>query len=90
MTDTQIRQKIILYIENRTNHIKVLSIDREPPPVHNAENKENNIWYSVEVETYNREKTRVFFQYHDNFINYAIKKNDKYHICDTKKVNQIF
>ena len=32
-TETQIRQKIILYISSRTNHKKVLKIEKDNPPV---------------------------------------------------------
>lgn len=89
-TETQIRQKIILYISSRTNHKKVLKIEKDNPPVKIDTGINAPIYFTVEVETYNFEKVKVIFHYENEFLHYGIIKNKYRHICDTKKLNQIF
>jgi hypothetical protein len=89
MTETQIRKKILIYINTETNHRGTLEIKKETPPV--IPDTENPVeWYKVLVMGQNLEKHTVYFQINDGVLFYAIKKADKYIICHQKNLNSIF
>ena len=89
MTDTQIRNKILLYIQRKTNHRAVLAIDKENSLII-PDTKNYPEWYEIKVLTTNSEKTTVFMQINDGSLFYAVKKNDKYFICDEILLSSIF
>ena len=89
MTETQIRKKILIYINTETNYRGTLEIKKETPPV--IPDTENPVqWYKVLVIGQNSEKHTVYFQINDGVLFYAIKKSDKYIICHQKNLNSIF
>lgn len=90
MTETQIRQKILLFFRYHTNHRKVLRIDEEPPPIP-PDNKNRPIWYKIKVETQQGEKiNNLWIQINDGFLFYGIQKGDKIHIVQEKQLKFIF
>jgi hypothetical protein len=89
MTETQIITKILLYINRHTNHRGTLEIKKETPPVV-PDTSNPVVWYKVLVMGINSEKHTVYFQINDDVLFYAIKRADKYHICDQKNLNSIF
>lgn len=89
MTDTQIRNKILLYIQRKTNHKAVLAIEEEEGLI-KPDNKNCPTWYKIKVLTINNEKTTVYTQINDGFLFYAVKKGNHYHICDSILLTNIF
>ena len=89
MTDTQIRNKILLYIQRKTNHRAVLAIDKEESLII-PDNNSAPAWYIIKVLTINQEKLKVYIQINDGFLFYAVKKGNYYHICDSVLLTSIF
>ena len=89
MTDTQIRNKILLYIQRKTNHRAVLAIEEEKSLII-PDNNNAPKWYKIKVLTINGEKDTVHAQINDDSLFYAIKKNNHYYICDQILLNSIF
>lgn len=88
MTDTQIRNKILLFIQRKTNHKAVLEIEKEKSI--NPDNTNAPTWYKIKVLTINSEKATVYTQINDGYLFYAVKKNNYYHICDSILLSNIF
>lgn len=89
MTDTQIRNKILLYIQRKTNHRAVLAIEKEESLI-TPDNNSAPAWYIIKVLTINQEKTKVYIQINDGSLFYAVKKGNYYHICDSILLTSIF
>lgn len=89
MTDTQIRNKILLYIQRKTNHRAVLAIEKENSLIE-PDTKNYPEWYKVKVLTTNSEKATVYVQINDGSLFYAVKRSEKYLICDQILLNSIF
>lgn len=89
MTDTQIRNKILLYIQRKTNHRAVLAIEKEKSLI-TPDNNSAPAWYIIKVLTINQEKVKVYAQINDGTLFYAVKKENYYHICDSILLTSIF
>ena len=89
MTETQLRNKILLYIQRKTNHRAVLAIEEEKSLI-TPDNSSAPTWYKIKVLTINQEKATVYTQINDGSLFYAVKKGNYYHICDQILLSSIF
>lgn len=89
MTDTQIRNKILLFIQKKTNHKAVLAIEKENSLII-PDNNNAPTWYIIKVLTINQEKIKVYIQINDGYLFYSVKKGNNYHILDSILLSNIF